>query len=236
MRKLFRSFERFDLEYLLISGQASILYGAATFSEDVDLWIRPTAPNARRLLRALSACGARIHKHTPPLTQRHMMAGHGFHFVIPLRPPVYLDIMGHPPRVGSFELAFRRQLTMDTPWGRLPVVGIDDLILLKMTRRLSDYEVISNLVRIRLRETPVPSPLFLKWAARNTFRAEDRVRLCRALGRGTSVGECRRQIAAEIARHQARDSAYWSRVIQDLRSLRRRGLLLPDGVPVRELR
>lgn len=38
MRKLFQSFERVGLEYLLISGQASILYGAATFSEDVDLW------------------------------------------------------------------------------------------------------------------------------------------------------------------------------------------------------
>ena len=36
MRTLFRSFERFGVDYLLISGQASILYGAATFSEDID--------------------------------------------------------------------------------------------------------------------------------------------------------------------------------------------------------
>jgi hypothetical protein len=37
MRNLFRSFDRFGVEYLLISGQASILYGAATFSEDIEL-------------------------------------------------------------------------------------------------------------------------------------------------------------------------------------------------------
>src|SRR5690606_5914107 len=30
------------VEWLLISGQATILYGAATFSEDVDLWVKPT--------------------------------------------------------------------------------------------------------------------------------------------------------------------------------------------------
>ena len=61
MRKLFSSFERAGLEYLLISGQATVLYGAATFSEDVDLWIRPTSANARRLLLALADRRARVH-------------------------------------------------------------------------------------------------------------------------------------------------------------------------------
>jgi len=54
MRTLFRSFERERLEYLLISGQAAVLYGAATFTQDIDLWVRPTAENAGRLLRALA--------------------------------------------------------------------------------------------------------------------------------------------------------------------------------------
>src|SRR5512141_1363680 len=38
----FQSLEDHRVEHLLISGQASVLYGAATFSEDVDLWINPT--------------------------------------------------------------------------------------------------------------------------------------------------------------------------------------------------
>jgi hypothetical protein len=91
--KTFRSFERFGLDYLLISGQAAILYGAATFSEDVDIWIQPTPENATRLLRALAAC----------------------------------------------QQARRRAHDVRTPWGRIPVVAIPDLIALKRTRRLSDY-------------------------------------------------------------------------------------------------
>ena len=70
MRRLFRAFERVGLDYLLISGQASVLYGAAMFSEDIDLWIRPTVPNARKLLKALAEQRARVHRLTPPLTLR----------------------------------------------------------------------------------------------------------------------------------------------------------------------
>jgi hypothetical protein len=74
MRNPFRSFDRFGVEYLLISGQACILYGASEFSEDVDNWIRPTAANAARLMRALAACNAVVHKLTPPLTIRSFRA------------------------------------------------------------------------------------------------------------------------------------------------------------------
>ena len=48
MRSFFRNLEREAVRYLLISGQASILYGAATFSEDVDLWIEPAEANIGR--------------------------------------------------------------------------------------------------------------------------------------------------------------------------------------------
>ena len=39
----FQNLDARRLEYLLISGQATVLYGAATFSEDIDLWVnKPT--------------------------------------------------------------------------------------------------------------------------------------------------------------------------------------------------
>lgn len=38
----FQNLNARKVEYLLISGQATVLYGAATFSEDIDLWIQPT--------------------------------------------------------------------------------------------------------------------------------------------------------------------------------------------------
>ena len=42
------------VRYLLISGQATILYGAATFSEDVDIWVEPDKDNIQRFVQARS--------------------------------------------------------------------------------------------------------------------------------------------------------------------------------------
>lgn len=236
MRNLFRSFDRFGVEYLLISGQASVLYGAATFSEDIDLWVNPTPANVARLVRALAACRARAYKLTPPLTPRYFRRGHGFHFTLPPGPdPVYLDVMGRPPRVGSFGISRRRATVMKTGWGMLPVVSIEDLVALKKTRRLYDYEVISNLVRIRLSRSDPPSRGLLEWAFRETFRAEDRSEFGRLLGRPATPARCRRQIAGEIPRLQERDVAHWRPIIRELRQLRRRGLLVPQGTPLASL-
>lgn len=236
MRRLFRSFEREGVEYLLISGQASILYGAATFSEDVDLWIRPTEGNARRVLRALTRCSSCVHKLTPPMTLRNMRRGHGFHFLLrDAGIPVYLDIMARPPRVGPFATAAKRALRMKSDWGVLPVVSIPDLIALKKTRRHADYDVISNLVALRVAGDSSPSREVLSWAARNTYRPEDRARYLRALGRKASVPALRRRIGAEIQRLQAKDASYWRAIVSDLRALRRRGQILAEGLPVRVL-
>lgn len=236
MRRLFRSFERSGVDYLLISGQASVLYGAATFSEDIDLWVRPSPGNAQRLLRGLAACGARVHKLTPPLTMRNLRAGHGFHFLIPDPPgPVYLDVMARPPRSCSFAAARRRASVMATDWGRVPVVSIQDLIPLKMTRRLSDYEIISNLVQARVSAEPNPGRLLLLWAARHSFNAEHRVAFLAKLGIRKQVEPCREEIAREVAHLQARDVRYWRRHIAELRRLRRTGGLLAEGTPVAAL-
>jgi hypothetical protein len=236
MRNLFRSFERFGVDYILISGQASILYGAATFSEDVDLWIGPWPQNVQRVLRALASRRARVHKLTPPLESRFLRRGHGFHFVIPGRPlPVYLDLMGKPPRVGSFSECRLRVRRLETDWGRIPVVGLEDLIALKKTRRFSDYEVISNLVSIRLSEAGSPSRKLVRWAARSTFRAEDRALFLRALGKPTSIDRCRARIAREVEALQARDARYWRPRIAELRKLRRASELWPEGAAVATL-
>ncbi len=236
MRRLFRSFERFGVDYLLISGQAAILYGAATFSEDVDIWIRPTVENATRLLRALAACQARVYKLTPGLTRKNLMAGHGFHFVIPARPaPVYLDVMGQPPRVGAYRYARRRAHDITTPWGRILVMAIPDLIALKRTRRLSDYEVISNLVQVRLTADRDPTPELWRWAYRNSYRVEDRLEMARRIGVRRSPAALRRAILAEVARLQAEDSAYWRSIIADLRRLHRSRRLLAEGTPIADL-
>jgi len=68
----FRSLDRHGVEYLLISGQATVLYGAATFSEDIDLWLSPTHENSARFLAALRECSAHYYKLTPALTVENL--------------------------------------------------------------------------------------------------------------------------------------------------------------------
>ena len=46
----------------------------------------------------------------------------------------YLDVMGRPPRVGSFASAKLRARVLETEWGKLPVVHPIDLVVLKKTR------------------------------------------------------------------------------------------------------
>ncbi|HZF01130.1 MAG TPA: hypothetical protein VE344_04470 [Methylomirabilota bacterium] len=142
----FQSLDRNGVEYLLISGQATVLYGAATFSEDIDIWINPTEKNRDRFVLALRDCGARYYKLTPPLTVENLQHGHGFHFVLPGDSgEIFLDVMGNPPRTGSFADSLATARWMETEWGKLHIVGIKSLVELKKTQRLEDYPIISKL-------------------------------------------------------------------------------------------
>lgn len=255
MRSFFRNLEGHRVRYLLISGQASVLYGAATFSEDVDLWICPTLRNVQHFMQALRSSEAVVHKLTPPMTMRNLRRGHGFHFRLPEEGSGigYLDVMGRPPRVKSFRSALLRCKMIQTDWGRIPVVGIADLVELKKTRRLADYDVISNLVRVRLQEERRAGIDLLRWGLMNCFQVElaqwimsrwptaveianksRRVWLrALALGHSESADQgIRAGLALEIATLQQRDTAYWSGIIQELRELRRTGALLIEGTAV----
>lgn len=258
MRSFFQSLERHGVRYLLISGQASVLYGAATFSEDVDLWIAPSSTNLRALIKALREVGATIYKLTPPLRLEHLKRGHGFHFLLPdAFTPAYLDIMGKPPRVSSFSAAWRRASRRNCDWGRIPVVAIPDLIELKKTRRLFDYEVISNLVKIQLAAGACTRP-GLRWGLKNVFRIEDAQWILQRWPQSKSLvhqsgrswlkqlllsggvnsdnfEEIQSLLSAEIAHHQHLDILYWSPVIQELRQLRRGGHLLKEGLSLDRL-
>jgi len=240
MRSFFRNLERDAVRYLLISGQASILYGAATFSEDVDLWIEPTADNIGRFTAALHRSKAVVHKLTPPLTVRHFRRGHGFHFRVPASASEwYLDVMGKPPRVGGFSAAARRAARFDTAWGAVPVVAIQDLVELKKTRRLGDYEVISRLACIRLKTVPKASRPLLTWALHNVFRAEDAQWVFDTWPAARALPVVRERswlrtlsvepLVREIAMLQKQDIRYWSPIIDELRAMRRNERLIPEG-------
>lgn len=258
----FQSLKICKVQYLLISGQAAILYGAATFSEDIDIWLRPSTDNANRFVNALRACGARYYKITPPLASLYLLKGHGFHFLIPSvgKSDLFLDVMGVPPRVPEFIIAWKRSARIKTPWGILPVVGIPDLVELKKTQRLEDYPVISRLV---LRYCDDPDINLDRrqthWAINHLFSLSSLGEFCQrhpkiirrldskdmAVFRTwafliqrqkehDAVLEQRieRQILRRIAVCQQSDRLYWRKIITELKQLRTQGLLLREGQKV----
>lgn len=263
MLEPFRSFERRRVRYLLIGGQATIVYGASEFTQDLDLWIAGDADNIRRFLRALADVGAWVYKMTPPLTSRYARRGHGFHFQLPGEtPPMPLDVMTHPPRVGGFAAARRRASVRETGWGAIPVADPRDLALLKLTNRPGDYEILSVLAMQTLGQVQKPSKRLVRWAADYAFRADDLAEIVRlhgdklAAGDGAAPAATRRLLAARksgreaspadlmfaeqellrsMARFIAAGRAHWTPRIEELRRLRAEGGFWPNGVLVKDL-
>jgi len=255
MKNFFRALEHHRVRYLLVSGQASILYGASTFSEDIDLWIEPERFNWQAALRALEQNEARIYKLTPPLQPGYATRGHGFHFTLPdpdTSVEIYLDIMGLMPRVGDFKSCFRRARHFDTDWGKIPVLHPHDLVEIKKTRRLIDYTVISALVRLTCRRTR--SFEEWSWGLHHSFEAEDLMILWKE-GRpawkrrlapkrealkilmdpktSNLFKNLSQELAMEIEILREKDRQYWQPIIAELKQLQKERKLLKEGLPVR---
>lgn len=257
----FQSLERRGVEALLISGQATVLYGAATFSEDIDLWINPTEANCARFRAALHDEQARYYKLTPPLTVQNLQHGHGFHFVLSgnAAEKIFLDVMGQPPRAGSFASVTTTTRNMETEWGTIRTIGLQPLVELKKTQRLEDYPIISKLAlawfdQAECRRTEED----YHWALQNIFTlpeleaffTEHPAALTSAGQFNPEIADLGRQWLANlevsemversvvnflqkrIAELQRADRLYWREIIRQLKELHAAGTLIPEGEPV----
>lgn len=254
----FQSLERNGVEYLLISGQATVLYGAATFSEDIDLWINPTEQNRGRFIAALQNCRARYYKLTPPLTLENLQRGHGFHFTLSGggADDIFLDVMGNPPRAGSFADSLATARWMETEWGKIRTIGIKPLVELKKTQRLEDYPIISKLALAWFDQPECAKGVEdLSWALQNIFTLPEltifftehpaAVDVATA-GFSREVGEFGRQLLvgdvvepverrvadlfqSRISELQLADRRYWREIIGNLKALRATAKLMPEG-------
>jgi len=262
IKRFFHNLNSLRVAYILISGQATVLYGAATFSEDVDLWVEPKSDNWNKFLKVLKNMNAKVYKLTLPVSMELIKKGHGYHFQIPSKDEKsgfwFLDVMGLVPRVGSFKNCLKNVNNKKTDWGKLPVIGIRDLVELKKTRRLEDYPVISNLVRIEYENLYCLKKIKnndWKWILKNSFNIEDILyylnshntaktvsanisRKClpfclKAVANPKKFEEYMRkasnEIALEIERLRQLDRKYWNSVINELKSLNQDNQLLPSG-------
>ncbi len=86
-RDLLAVFNAHGVEYLVVDAHALGVHGHVRATKDLDVWVRPEADNAKRVLQALHSFGAPLHDLTAAdLTEPGLL------FQIGL-PPLRIDIM-----------------------------------------------------------------------------------------------------------------------------------------------
>lgn len=238
-----RAFEEAGVKHLVVGGQAAVAYGVSQFTLDADLWVEPTARNLVRLRRALTALQARL-RFLPPLQMRYLRRGHGIHFTVPHGSETfYLDLLGKPPRVGSFADAWRDAMRVEWRGLVLRVVDVRRLVETKKTNRDQDYIAIQRLVELvfnQARRNPgqqsaavewllgeLRTPRLLRTVARRWKSATEAMRgvsrpAALLAASGASLESIQAALDREKADYQRANVEYWKPLLRELRQIRRK--------------
>jgi hypothetical protein len=237
------------VRYLLMGGQACIVYGAAEFSRDTDIAILAEPDNIRRLQTALTALDARVIA-IPPFETQYLARGHAIHFECGLASTaagMRIDVMASMRNVPSFAECWERRSTFAfDDLGEIEVLGLEDLVNCKKTRRDKDWPMLRRLVernyldpdleqtpgrfRFWLRELRTPA-LLAECVSRARAAPSDIAAVLTELtarreatavaSQGGSEQDIETALAAEESRERAADEAYWRPLIRELEVLRR---------------
>ena len=131
-------------EFLIIGGWAVVLYGHVRATDDMDIFVRPTATNSERVFAALEAFGAPLRAHA--VAPAHFAKeGDAYRFgIAPLKVEVLTRISGV-----SFDEALRESKTFDLDGYAIPYIGKAALIANKKSagrhKDLADVEELERL-------------------------------------------------------------------------------------------
>jgi hypothetical protein len=143
-----------EVRYLLMGGQACVLYGAAEFSRDCDIAIVCDQPNLDRLRAALTTLEAKPIA-VPPFEVEFLERGHAIHFRCQAAEAagIRLDVMSRLRGVAPFEELWSRRTTLkDASGAQFEVLSLADLVAAKKTQRDKDWPMIRRLVEAHYRE------------------------------------------------------------------------------------
>lgn len=138
-RDILSAFNAERVEYLLVGAYALAAHGAPRATRDIDLWIRPTPENARRVWQALARFGAPLERiHEADLTTPGMVVQIG-------NEPRRIDLITEIDGV-TFEEAWRAHIEVVVDGLGIPVISRDDYLKNKRaTGRLKDQADIEAL-------------------------------------------------------------------------------------------
>jgi hypothetical protein len=242
LERILRAFEEAGVKHLIVGGQAAVAYGASQFTQDADLWVEPTAYNIVRLRKALAALQARL-RFLPPLELRHLKRGHGIHFTLPHgNETYYLDLLGKPPRVGSFADAWNDATVVNWHGLSIRIMDVRRLVDTKKTNREQDYLAIQRLgelVYFQVRSdskkrsatlnwllNELRTPRYLKTVARKWMGSKTALKniarpAARLAASNASLAEIQTALDIEKKKYQQANLDYWKPLIKELRQIKR---------------
>jgi hypothetical protein len=143
---LLSTFSAHGVDYIVGGAHALAAHGHVRATKDLDVWVRPSAENASRVLRALRAFGAPLHDLTAEDLQRP-----GLIFQIGV-PPLRIELLTAVDGV-EFEPAWRDRLRTTFAGTPAAVLSLEHLIANKKAAgRLQDLADVERLERLRSRK------------------------------------------------------------------------------------
>ncbi len=123
-RELLGALCRFQVRFLVVGGYAVMFHTEPRFTKDLDIWIEPNRENAQRLREALSDFGAWLeHMSVEDFSTEKVMFQLGIS-------PVRVDLLTSVPGL-DFAGCWERRVESEIGEMRVPMVGLDDLIVAK---------------------------------------------------------------------------------------------------------
>ncbi|MFN3413474.1 MAG: hypothetical protein ACK42L_05380 [Thermoanaerobaculum sp.] len=120
---LFRAFCKHQVEFLVVGAYAMAAHGVPRATGDLDVWVKPTLENAKKVYRALAEFGAPLDEHK---LRPEDFSKSGTVYQIGL-PPRRIDILTAISGA-SFEQAWPRRLEVNIGGLTVPFLGKLDLI------------------------------------------------------------------------------------------------------------
>ena len=132
-REMLKTFNDYQVRYLVVGGYAVIKYTEPRYTKDIDLWISTERDNAAAVYQALRAFGAPL----ADLTE-DVFTQEGYFYQMGV-PPVRVDILMSIPGL-KFDEAWERRVTVDFGGVAAPFISKQDLIISKLVHRQSSFD------------------------------------------------------------------------------------------------
>jgi len=239
--KVLSTLKKHHVRCLLIGGQSCIIYGAAEFSRDSDFVILSTAPNLKRLQKALKALKAEL-IYVPPLALDYLERGHACHFRCTAKDTkgLRIDAISKLRGCEAFDKLWKRRNTVALKNGSIiEVIGLRDLVQSKKTQRDKDWLMLNRLVEndiILNRDNPSADQM--KWWLRECRNAGLLIELAKKYPKrakecvmdrpllsfaiNSDIQELKAGLHEEEMLERQKDIYYWTPLRKELEILRRK--------------